>query len=234
MDRRSVAAFGVFAILMAVAAADPPGAMASTPTVAQPELPPPDYTPPAQQDLQDYHVGPFDVLDVSVLDVDNLNRSVVVSSTGVISLPLSGDFDVTGKTTDQIASEIALRLGRHDLQDPHVTVTLKDSASLKFTVEGSVLQPGVYPITTPMTLLQGLATAKGPDPVADEKRVTIYRLVDGRRESALYNVDDIRRGRTLDPRIYAGDVIVVAMSGKRRFIRDFGPALPLLYLLPKP
>jgi polysaccharide export outer membrane protein len=231
MDRSSLGAIGAVLVLSAFAFPDPHGAIASSPAAAQADLPPPTYAPAARPELQDYRVGPFDVLDVSVLEVDNLSRTVVVSSTGVISLPLSGDFDVSGKTTDQIAAEIAERLGRHDLQHPQVTVTLKDSASLKFTVEGSVLQPGVFPITGPMTLLQGLATAHGPDPIADEKRVSIYREVDGRRISAVYNVDDIRRGKIVDPRIYAGDVIVVALSGKRRVIRDYAPALPLLYLL---
>ena len=231
MDRTFVAAIGAALTLAALAMPDPHGARASSPAIAPSDLPPPNYTPPATGQLQDYRVGPFDVLDVSVLEVDNLSRTVVVSSTGVISLPLSGDIDVTGKTTDQIAAEIAHRLGEHDLQNPQVTVTLKDSASLKFTVEGSVLQPGVYPITGPMPLLQGLATAHGPDPVANEKHVTIYRLVDGRRVSAIYNVDDVRGGKVADPRIYAGDVIVVALSNKRRLIRDYAPALPLVYLL---
>ena len=154
MDRTLVAAIGAALTLAALAMPDPHGARASSPAIAPSDLPPPNYTPPATGQLQDYRVGPFDVLDVSVLEVDNLSRTVVVSSTGVISLPLSGDIDVTGKTTDQIAAEIAHRLGEHDLQNPQVTVTLKDSASLKFTVEGSVLQPGVYPITGPMTLLQ--------------------------------------------------------------------------------
>ena len=67
--------------------------------------------------------------------------------------------------------------------------------------------------------------------MANEKHVTIYRLVDGRRVSAIYNVDDVRGGKVADPRIYAGDVIVVALSNKRRLIRDYAPALPLVYLL---
>ena len=232
MNRTFLSAMGAVLTLAVIASPVSHGARAANSAVATQDLPPPDYTPPAAQELQDYRVGPFDVLDVSVLGVDSLNRTVVVSSTGVISLPLSGDFTIIGKTTDQIAADIAARLGQNDLQDPHVTVSLKDSASLKFTVEGSVMQPGVYPITGPMTLLQGLATAHGQEPVANEKHVTIYRLVNGRRVSAVYNVADIRNGKERDPRIYAGDVIVVALSGMRRTIRDYAPVLPLLYYLP--
>ena len=117
-------------------------------------------------------VQPFDVLDVNVLQLESLNRTVEVNSVGVITLPLAGEFNVMGKTTKQVAAEIAERLGRHDLQNPEVTVTLKDpsqqTVSLRdtarrgFTVEGSVTQPGVYSIYGPTTLLQGLASFATP------------------------------------------------------------------------
>ena len=110
-------------------------------------------------------VQPFDTLEVTVLQLETLNRTVEVNSVGVISLPLAGDFLVSGRTTKQIAKDIANRLGEHDLQNPQVTVTLKDASqstvSLKdaarrgFTVEGSVTQPGVYSIYGPTTLLRG-------------------------------------------------------------------------------
>lgn len=200
------------------------------------DLPPPDPVSYDTQAPTDYRVGPFDMLDVSVLQVDNLNRTVQVSPTGVISLPLSGDFNVTGKTTKQIEADIEARLSRHDLQDPEVTVTVKDSASLKFTVEGSVAQPGVYPIGGSTTLLQALATAKGTDQFADDKRVMIYRQVGGQRREAIYDVGDIRRGKTPDPQIYPGDLVVVAVSKSKRGVRDWSPLIPLValaYLLPK-
>ena len=188
-------------------------------------------------------VQPFDVLDVTVLQLESLNRTVEVNSTGTISLPLAGDFMVIGKTTRQIAADIAERLGRHDLQNPQVTVTLKDpssqTVSLKdtarrgFTVEGSVTQPGVYPIFGPTTLLQGIAMAKGVDQYANEKRVTVFRGAGSRSQGMIFNLNDIRQGRLEDPPIYPKDTIVVASSKGRRFVRDFAPVLPLVYLLPK-
>ena len=189
-------------------------------------------------------VQPFDVLDVNVLQLDSLNRTVEVNSVGVITLPLAGDFNVTGKTTRQVAAEIAERLGRHDLQNPEVTVTLKDpsqqTVSLRdtarrgFTVEGSVTQPGVYSIYGPTTLLQGLAMAKGVDQYANEKHVAVFRDMKGRAEGEVYNLNDIRDGKIADPPIYPRDTIVVAVSKTRRFVRDFAPIAPLVYLIPHP
>ena len=167
-----------------------------------------------------------------------------VNSVGVITLPLAGDFNVVGKTTKQVAADIAERLGRHDLQNPEVTVTLKDpsqqTVSLRdtarrgFTVEGSVTQPGVYAIYGPTTLLQGLAMAKGIDQYANEKRVTVFREATGRAQGQTYNLNDIRDGKIADPPIYPRDTIVVATSKTRRFVRDFAPIAPLVYLIPHP
>ncbi len=188
-------------------------------------------------------VQPFDTLEVSVLQLESLNRAVEVNSVGVISLPLAGDFLVSGRTTAQVAKDIANRLGEHDLQNPQVTVTLKDASqntvSLKdtarrgFTVEGSVAQPGVYAIYGPTTLLQGLAMAKGIDQYANEKKVTVFRPIEGVNRSYLFNLNDIRDGKIPDPEIYPKDTIVVATSKTRRFVRDFAPLTPLVYLVPK-
>lgn len=189
-------------------------------------------------------VQPFDVLEVNVLQLDSLNRTVEVNSVGSISLPLAGDFNVVGKTTKQVAAAIAERLGRHDLQNPEVTVTLKDpsqqTVSLRdtarrgFTVEGSVTQPGVYAIYGPTTLLQGIAMARGLDQYANEHRVTVFRDQKGRAEGEVYNLSDIRKGKISDPPLYPRDTVVVAVSSTRRFIRDFAPITPLVYLVPHP
>ncbi len=187
-------------------------------------------------------VQPYDTLDITVLQLDTLTRQVQVNGVGVLSLPMVGELNVAGQTTRQIAGEITTRL-KHDLQDPQVTVTLKEvsqqNASLKdvarrgITVEGSVTQPGIYPLYGPTTLLQGLAMAKGVDQYANEKSVTIFREVDGKSEGAIYNLASIREGKIADPPIYPKDTIVVAGSKVRRFVRDFAPIAPLVYFIPK-
>src|ERR1039458_5884581 len=45
----------------------------------------------------DYRIGPEDLLEVSVFEVPELSRSVRVSASGEISLPLVGAFPVVGK-----------------------------------------------------------------------------------------------------------------------------------------
>ena len=244
MNREKLAGIAAAVLLTVGAFSYPRAGRAAADTASQATTTVQALAPPVPAPAEEERVEPFDTLDVSVLQLDSLKRTVEVNSVGVISLPLAGDFNVAGKTTRQIAAEIAERLGRHDLQDPQVTVTLqdanqgtvslKDAARRGFTVEGSVVLPGVYSIYGPTTLLQGLAMAHGPDQYASDKGVMIYRDVDGRSNGMAYNLADIRRGKALDPQIYPRDVIVVAGSRTKHIIRDFAPALPLLYLMPKP
>ena len=56
----------------------------------------------------------------------------------------------------------------------------------------------------------------------------------GRTAGQTYNLNDIRGGKIADPPIYPRDTIVVASSKTRRFIRDFAPIAPLVYLIPHP
>ena len=243
MNRETVASVGAALLLTAGAISSPVGARGAADTASQATTTAPAAAPSASAPAEEERVEPFDTLDVSVLQLDSLKRTVEVNSAGVISLPLAGDFHVAGETTKQIAADIAERLGRHDLQDPQVTVTLQDASSgtvsLKdaarrgFTVEGSVVQPGVYSIYGRTTLMQGLAMAKGADQYADDKHVTVFREVDGRSREMTYNLADVRRGKVEDPQIYPRDIIVVAGSKTKHFVRDFGPAFPLIYLMPK-
>ena len=142
-------------------------------------------------------VQPFDTLDINVLQLEPLNRTVEVNSVGMISLPLAGDFHVVGKTTKQIAADIAARSGSTICRTPRSPsrsrtprnrASLRDTARRGFTVEGSVTQPGVYSIYGPTTLLQGLAMAKGVDQYANEKHVTVFREVNGQNQVNLYNL----------------------------------------------
>jgi polysaccharide export outer membrane protein len=200
-------------------------------------LPPPDGFSSTTQSMEEYRVGVFDTLIIAVLQLDppeHPDHTVQVSPTGYISLPLAGDFKVAGKTTREIANDIALQLGKRELQDPQVTVMVKDAQSLKFTVEGSVAKPGVYPVSGPMTLLQGLATAQGSDQYADNRHVMLYRQVAGQKREAIYNLNDIRTGKMLDPPIYAQDLIIVPGSSTKRALRDYGALMSLLFFVPHP
>jgi len=194
-------------------------------------LPPPDpvrLAPVAQQG--GYRVGPMDVLDITVFQVPDLTRSVQVDAAGQIILPLVGPINAAGKTVAQLQADVAARLQEKYLQAPEVTIYVKEFASQKVTVEGSVTQPGVYPIIGRTTLLQALAMARGTDRLAKEDKVVIFRTVNNQRQAALFDIRAIRSGTLEDPEIYGNDVVVVERSGMKSVFRDVSGAVPILGL----
>lgn len=117
-------------------------------------------TPPAPVD---YVISPDDVLDVAVFDVAEMSRSYRVSPGGLITVPLlQHPIAAAGLTTDQLARTIAERLRADGLvNDPHVTVEVKESRLNSVTVAGAVKKPQIYPIFGSTTLLDVLAQAEG-------------------------------------------------------------------------
>ena len=180
-------------------------------------------------DYSDYVIGPLDTLDVTVFQVPDLTRTVQADASGRITLPLVGGVEVRGKTTEQIDRDLTTKLARY-LQTPDVTVTLREATSQRVTVEGAVAQPGVYPITTRMSLLQMIATAKGLDKNADTELVAVFRQIDGQKMAAVFNVHAIRDGQATDPAIYGNDVIVVESSGSKSALRNALSVVPLAAL----
>ena len=179
--------------------------------------------PSATVPQSEYKIGAQDVLIVDVFQVPDLSRTVQVDGKGFILLPLIGQVSAGGETPQQVADEISSELGKSYMKEPQVTVTVKESASQKVTVDGAVVQPGIYPIAGNTTLMQAIALARGPDTqLADISKVAIFRSNGQERTAAVFNLSDIRAGKMADPQVYANDVIVVETSGTRRFLRDLG------------
>ena len=190
-------------------------------------LPPPDTTSAdgAYTGLSEYRIGPYDLLTISVFQVDEMNRDVRVNSSGQFSLPLIGTIQAGGKTVQELEHEIADKLAQGYLQDPQVSVFVKEFTSQRVTVEGAVAKPGIFPITGRTSLLQSIAMAQGPTPLADESTVVIFRYVKGRKMAALFDLKKIRAGEMEDPMIYGDDIVVVDTSGSKSAIKAITDSL---------
>lgn len=186
--------------------------------------------PPTSIVRPNYIVGPDDVLSVDVFGVPALSGTVQVDSSGQILLPLLGEVPAAGRSIGQLSQQIGFAYGQNYVRDPKVTVTVKDSASQKVTVNGAVLAPGIYPITSQTTLMQAIALAKGPDPKFASDKVAIFRTVDQRRTEAVFDLGDIRDGKSLDPQVQPNDIVVVNTSAIRRFLQDVSPVAPFAAL----
>jgi polysaccharide export outer membrane protein len=178
-----------------------------------------------------YQIGIKDSLAIDVFDVPTLSQTVEVDHTGSINLPLIGQVQAAGLTTNQLSQAIAAALSAKYMKDPIVTVSVKDAASKKVTVDGSVVQPGMYEIAPGTTLTQAVALAHGADQVADVHHVAIIRGQGAARTISVFDLDDIRDGKAADPSINPDDTVVVDTSGTRKFVRDFGSVISVLGFL---
>lgn len=169
---------------------------------------------------RDYRVGPNDLVDVEVLDLDNLKRTVRVNAAGAISLPLIGAVTVAGLTSHEVEQRIADRYRERYLQNPQVSVFIKEFTTERLTVEGAVSKPGIYPLTGQITLLRALALAGGFGPIANSSEVMLFRNAESGRAVAVFDVDAIRAGKSPDPVIRGDDLIVVQQDTTRRLLKD--------------
>jgi polysaccharide biosynthesis/export protein len=182
---------------------------------------------------EDYRIGPLDALDISVLQEPDLTtKAAPVDASGNVNLTLVGDIRASGKTAGELAKEIAALYSRHYLKNPQVSVVVAKPVAQKVTVQGQVIQPGIYPIEGPTTLLGALSLAKGETELAALNDVVVFRNVNGRRSGAVFDVRQIRSGQAADPQIRSNDMVIVGMSGSRQTWRNLMTAVPVLRIFP--
>jgi polysaccharide biosynthesis/export protein len=117
--------------------------------------------------IGDYLIGPEDLLEITVLEAPDLNRTVRVSDDGAISLALLGSIQVAGMSTREVQLVLEDRLRQTYMKDPQVGVFVQEMRSHPVAVFGAVEKPGVYqiryakPLVEVLSMAQGLATDAG-------------------------------------------------------------------------
>lgn len=177
-----------------------------------------------------YVVATGDILTVDIFQAEKLSKDYMVDPAGNITMPLLGAVPATGKSVPDLRRDIARRLSAQYMNNPDVSVTIKESTNRLLTIDGSVRQPGQFPVTGSLTLVQAVALARGTDENANPRRIGIFRMVDGKRMAAAFDLTSIRRGEEPDPQVYAGDIIVVDGSAGRSRLTTVLQTLPILAL----
>jgi polysaccharide export outer membrane protein len=180
--------------------------------------------------VSEYHIGAQDLLEINVFQVPDLNRTVRVNSGGQISLPLIGEIQAGGRTVQEVEKQVAEKLEAGYLQNPQVSVFVKEFTSQRVTVEGAVKKPGIFPLSGRTTLLQTIAMAEGLDPLANLQGIVIFRTVSGKKMAARFDLKQIRAGVAADPEVYGDDIVVVDQSGPKSAWRKVVESLPVLNL----
>lgn len=162
----------------------------------------------------DYIIGPEDILEITVWKNADLSKQVQVRPDGRISLPLLGDISAVAKTPVQLTDEISAGL-RMYMENPTVSIMIKEVNSYQIYVLGEVNKPGKYPLKSKTTLLQGITVAGGFTAMAARNKIVIFRFSNDRGGESLTKLrasyDDIvvRDGSSQNMELKPGDQIVV-------------------------
>jgi polysaccharide export outer membrane protein len=156
-----------------------------------------------------YTIGVADVLRVNVWKNADLSQTVTVDPDGFVSLPLLGNVNVAGLSTDQLGTLLTAKYASY-VVTPQVTVSVVDIRSRAVFVMGQVGKAGSYPLLAPTTVLQLLAQAGGLTPFAKRKNIYVLRASMGKSEKIPFNYvkvihGDSRANIVLEP----GDTVIV-------------------------
>ena len=166
----------------------------------------------AQAPQDAYLLGPGDTVDVVIFGEPDLSRIVTIKPDGTISLPLIGEVRAAGKTTTQLASELA-SLYRTYLRAPSVSVVVREFRVDRIYILGQVGRPGEYQIRPGMGILELLASAGGPTTRADLTKAVIIR---GRTEALQLNLlEAFAKNKSPDVKLLPGDVLFIPETDRR-------------------
>ena len=171
--------------------------------------------------VEEYVLGPLDKIKIEVFGIEEFSeREYQLDGSGSLTYPFAGTINASGMTVGELSRTIADQLRGRYVRDPQVSVNLWEMNSQTVAVEGSVKEPGLYPIRGRMTLTRAVASAQGLTEFSKVEQVVVLRTVSGQRYAALHDLRSIRQGLYEDPRIYANDVVIVGDSAARRRFRD--------------
>ncbi len=138
-----------------------------------------------------YHLGPEDVIEIRVFELDQLNRTVRVSGDGNMELPLIGSIPVKGLTPDDVANRVADRLRNRFVQNPQVSVFVKEFHSQNVSLLGAIKNPATCPLVGRRNLLQILADAGGLSGEAGNVLFVFRQADDGRSARLSVSLHDL-------------------------------------------
>ncbi len=176
-----------------------------------------------EKDVVEFKIGAKDLLEISVFGLEELNRTVRVSEEGKISLPLLGEIQVEGLTKTELEKKLSQLLEEKYLQDPQVTVFIKEYQSKRVFMLGAVEEPGPYELLGRQTLLHLISQAGGLTSDAGDEIIIIRNLQDGTNTSFRIPIDslilegDTELNISLEP-----DDIVNIPADKAVFVYVFG------------
>jgi polysaccharide export outer membrane protein len=159
-----------------------------------------------------YKLAPGDSLDITFDLSPEFNQAgVAVQPDGFVTLRGVGEVKVQGQTVPQLTETLIKTYGKI-LNNPVISVVLKDFQRPYFVADGQVARPGKYELRGDTTLTEAIAMAGGFLDTAKHSQVVLYRRVDDNWTSAqVINVKKMENERSMteDPFLHPGDMLFV-------------------------
>ncbi len=184
-------------------------------------------TPQLQQRNERYRLSAGDSFDIAFELSPEFNQTVIVQPDGYVALKAVGDLLVEGQTVPQVTQTLRVAYGKI-LNEPLISVVLKDFSKPYFIADGQVAHPGRYDMRGEVTLTEAVAIAGGFTDSAKHSQVLLFRRVNDQWLSAkIFNIKEMEKQRDLheDPTLRSGDMVVVpknAISKIKPFIPNSG------------
>jgi polysaccharide export outer membrane protein len=157
-------------------------------------------------------LGPGDEADITVYGAPDLSGHTRVGADGNISMPLIGYVRVAGLSSSEAEAAIEAQLRQANVvNDPRVSVFVKEYTSSGISVAGEVAKPGFYSALGPHRLFDVLQAAGGPTDRAASKVVISHR---GQAETTTLDISkDPAQMASSNVALQPGDTVVVPKAG---------------------
>ena len=162
-----------------------------------------------------YQLSPYDVIDVSVYNEEDLHTRTRLGSDGTAIFPLIGTVNLSGKTVAEANDFLAKKYADGFVKDPHVLLTVIEYRKNTFSIMGQIARAGIYEIPegTQMSIVDAILLAGGFNHSADRNGVRVKRMVKGKAVIFKVRAGAMAESADVAPfQIQPGDVITVKES----------------------
>ncbi len=161
-----------------------------------------------------YRIGPGDLLELKVFEVDQLSQTVRVSEDGSITLPLLGRVVVEGQTQEGVVQKLTELLQAKYVKNPQVTIFIKEYRNQQVAVIGAVEKAGSYELVGRKNLLQIISMAGGFSENASNQIFILREGADGAASTIPIDLKDllVNGNQALNIPIEPSDVISVPID----------------------
>ena len=170
----------------------------------------------ATPSYEDYVIGGGDLIQLSIFEAPDLNTETRVNARGGVTLPLLSTVQIAGLSIREAEQHVERLYREKYLQDPHITIFVKEQFGSKVTLMGALKKPGTFDFYARMNLMDVLAMAEGLSDTAG-RMVQIRRKgeADTPPQALIIDLDQmVKEGREeLNVAIKGGDVVYVPEAG---------------------